>query len=224
MFQPPPGPRVYGGIVEPHNPRGSRLQMTYREDDFDLGYREAGTMLIDVEQLSFASWNNQAVGFDVFDRYTLRASHSARRPDLLFSLIPPMQEGAPPTCELDCASLNSGLSTRFTENVLENTQQVTLLEDVVYKVNPNDAFKTDTNTTFVPYPKFARAYTWRDSRSVSWSMTETRATGLGGARQPDGAFPGARPHGECLLTVGRRRAAGRLRSDPVRHRRGRLPR
>ena len=94
--------------------------MTCREDDFDLGYREPGTMLIDLEQLSFASWNNQAVGFDIFDRYTLRASHSGWRPDLLFSLIPGNPEGQPPTCELDCASLNSGLTTRFTENVLEH--------------------------------------------------------------------------------------------------------
>jgi hypothetical protein len=95
----------------------------------------------------------------------------------------------PPTCDLDCASLFSGLSTTFSENVLANSQKVTLLQDVVYKVNPNDAFKTTTGTTFVPYPRFERSFTWRDSRAVSWSMAENRAIGLGGARQPNGTFP-----------------------------------
>ncbi len=54
VFQPPFGPQQFGGIIEPHNPRGSRLQMTYHEDVFGLGYHDASTMMIDVEQMYWA--------------------------------------------------------------------------------------------------------------------------------------------------------------------------
>lgn len=190
VFTPPQGPKTFGGMVEPHNPRGARLQMTYREDDFfgnGLGYHDASTFLIDIEQLHWANWNNNPIQFDVFDRYTLKAAHADWRPDLRFFLTVP-QMGSP-TCDFDCASLFSGLRARFVENALQGSKFATLLEDKVYRINPSDAFRSSTGTTFVPYPKFDRTYTWRDSRLVTWDMTENKAIGLGGAKTPDGQFP-----------------------------------
>ncbi len=191
VFTPPPGPRVFGGIVEPFNPRGSRLQMTYREDDFDLGYHDASTMLIDVEQVFWAPWNNDPLQFDQFDRVTLALGHADVRPDISFQIRRPWSPPPPPVpcCELDCASLNSGLGTTFSDNVLQGSSMVEVVTDKVFTVNPNDAFRSSTGTTMVPYPRFARSYTWRDSRLVSWDRVNNRPIGLGGAKQPEGQFP-----------------------------------
>ncbi len=185
----PPTNTPFGGIVEPHNKRGSRLQMTYREDDFGLGYRDPSTQMIDLEQMHWAPWNNDAVLYDVFDRYTLRVGHCDSRPDLLFTLNVPPPPATQPTCNLDCGSLFSGLQPTFASNILQGSSATTLLEDKAYKVNPRDAFRGSTGTTFVPYPQFLDTYTWRDSRLISWDMKEDKAIGLGGAKNPGGQFP-----------------------------------
>jgi hypothetical protein len=188
VFTPPQGPRTFGGIVEPHNPRGSRLQMTYREDDFGLGYTDAASMMIDVDQLSWAPWNNEPVQFDLFDRYTLSLGHSDWRPDVRYEVFFPPPPAAP-CCTFDCASLFSGLRQTFDNNLLQGTRVTDVVVDRGYQINPNDAFRASTGTTFVPYPRFARSYTWRDSRLVGWDMASRAATGLGGAKQPNGTYP-----------------------------------
>jgi hypothetical protein len=198
----PNGPVNFGGILEPLNPRGSRLQMTYREDDFTLDYTSAHHMNLDVEQVHWAPWNNQPVQFDVFDRVTIEAAHSDWRPDLLFFGLcpngssPPCQPTGNPqmvpaiSCNLDCASMQSGLTTTFANNYLQGTQPQTVVKDREYRINPNSAFKDPiTGTVFVPYAKFEQTYTWRDSRLVSWDTAANRAIGLGGAKQPDGTPP-----------------------------------
>lgn len=180
-FQPPATPIDYGGIAGPHNPRGMREMATYREDDFGLGYHDADTMMIDVEQMYWAPWNNRAVLFDQFDRYTLRMGHAIKRPDLRAKLELPQM--APPFCAVDCASLFSGLSTTFNNNPL-NGVMVEVLKDRPYTVNPGDAFRSSTENVYTPYPKFTRTFTWRDSRLTSWNMDLQIATGLGGAQDP----------------------------------------
>ena len=169
---------VSGGVTEPHNPRGSRLQLTYREDDFGLGYRDPSRYMLDIEQMHWASWNDTAVRFDVFDRYTLRMAHSEWRPDLTYIVT---GTGA---CATDCFSGRSGLRTAFDSNVLSGTNYETMVKDQVYEINPNDAFRAPTGTKFIPYPKFSRSYTWRDPRLIKWDTTNAVATGFGGAHQP----------------------------------------
>jgi len=203
---PPPVNVTFGGVLEPLNPRGSRLQMTYREDDFNLEYTDAAHLNLDLEQLHWASWNNTPVQFDSFDRVTIEAAHSDVRPDLTFQQVCPdgtipdpinnpgctdaNMMAVAPNCNLDCASMVSGLSPTFANNVLQGSSLQTLVKDRVYQINPNSAFSNPTTgTIFVPYADFEQTYTWRDSRLVSWDMTSDRAIGLGGAKSPDGTPP-----------------------------------
>ena len=187
VFIPPPPPLRFGGILEPHNPRGSRLQMTYREDDFAMSYTDKNQMNLDLEQLHWASWTNQEVQFDVFDKITIEASHSDWRPDVQFWLDPAATSPSP--CVPHCDSMNSGLRNDFASNVLRGTTPTTIVNEKVYTINPNEAFTAQNGTKYVPYAKFDRSYTWRDSRLVSWDMSVNQATGLGGAKQPNGTPP-----------------------------------
>ncbi len=194
IFQPPAPfvvgtPVVFGGVLEPLNPRGSRLQMTYREDDFSLSYTDPSSMMIDVEQLHWAPWNGDQVDFDTFDRMTMSLAHADWRPDLLYNLVF-VQGAAAATCDFDCASAFSGLTDVFESNYLEGTQRVDVVVDKVYQLSPNDSFRSaSTGTLFTPYPTFETTYTWRDSRLVSWDMANDSAIGLSGAKLPDGVFP-----------------------------------
>ena len=174
-------PSVGGGVSEPHNQRGSRLQMTYREDDFGLSYSDPNEYLLDIEQMHWAPFNDDQIRFDIFDRYSLRLAHADMRPDLTFFI----QGNA---CAVDCFSGKSGLSTVFDDNILQGSNYVTVIKDKTYEINPNDAFLTsDTNRKFIPYPKFERSFTWRDSRLVKWDSNLMQPVGLGGARDPSGA-------------------------------------
>lgn len=183
VYQPPAGPQLYGGIVEPHQPRGNRLQMTYLEDTFGLAYHDPNQMMLDVEQMYWVEWNGAPALFDTFDRYTLALGHADWRPDIRMLLnVPPM--GAA-TCGYNCDSFKSGLRPDFATNVLDKSSAAEVFRDGVYKINPNESFKGVTGSTFTPWPKFTKSYTWRDSRLVSWDATNNKATGLGGAHQPD---------------------------------------
>ena len=188
---PVPAPQVFeywqqiahpvGRVVEPHKPQGSRMQMRYLEDDFTLDYRQPSEFGIDVEQLYWSPFNDEVVLFDVFDRYTMSLAHSARRTDERFELL----QGA---CWFIPQSLNSGLSNTFSENILPGTKLTPVFEDKVYAINPNTAFRTAFGTKFVPFPRFDRSYTWRDSRLVTIDASGN-VIGLGGAQQPGGQAP-----------------------------------
>ncbi|MEM7198808.1 MAG: hypothetical protein AAF628_00980 [Planctomycetota bacterium] len=190
-FQPPAiygfVPQTFGGVLNPLNPRGSRLQMTYREDDFDLGFTDASTQMVDVEQLYWAPFRNDQGKFDVFDRMSIRLAHSDYRPDQQYFTTAAM----PPACVLMCESMNSGLSTSFDGNVLQGTEAVTVVTDQEYRINPNDAVSSPNRTVYMPYPRFEQSYTWRDSRYVSFDTDTGVATGLGGAHQAEGTLPNA---------------------------------
>jgi len=170
-----------GRVVEPHKPQGSRMQIRYLEDDFDLDYRQPSEFCLDVEQLYWSPFNDEAVLYDVFDRYTLSLAHSKKRPDEKFELF----QGA---CWLFPQSMNSALSLTFAENPLEGTQLTPVLQDKIYRINPNDAFRSGQNVKYVPYPKFDRSYTWRDSRLVTVD-NQGNVIGLGGAQEPGAQAP-----------------------------------
>ncbi|MCB9877399.1 MAG: hypothetical protein H6835_07335 [Planctomycetes bacterium] len=196
---PPAVPQVYeyyqtvsqpvGRVIEPLKPQGSRMQMRYIEDDFSLSYTQPSEFSLDVEQLYWSPFNNETVLYDVFDRFTMSLAHARTRPDerwLLFvdNQVPPVS-----WCTMDCASLNSSLSTVFADNVLQGTSLVPVFEDEVYTINPNAAIHDQVGVAYVPFPRFDRSYTWRDSRLVTVDATG-QVIGLGGAQNP-GATPPA---------------------------------
>src|SRR5688572_1283114 len=115
-------------------------------------------------------------------------AHSPRRPnehwEIVIGGIPPN-----PWCTMDCASMNSGLSEIFSENVLQGTTLTPMFEDKVYRINPNEAFRSpEGNIKYVPFPRFDRTYTWRDSRLVTVDESGN-VIGLGGAQQPGAPAP-----------------------------------
>lgn len=183
-------PQKVGRVLEPMKPQGSRMQIRYIEDDFQLSYRQPTDFGLDVEQIYWSPFNDETVLYDVFDRFSMSLSHSKRRPDESWILEIPQPPPAPPPapfCRLRAQSMNSGLSLVFSDNVLEGTQQVPVFEDAVYRINPNEAFRI-AGTNFVPYPRFDRTYTWRDSRLVTVDQ-DGNVIGLGGAQQPGAIEP-----------------------------------
>ena len=191
---PTPAPQVFeswqtlaqpvGRVAEPFKPQGSRLQMRYLEDDFSLSYTQPSEFALDVEQLYWSPFNDEAVQFDVFDRFTLALAHARTRPDERWFLT----TVAPTRCAMDCGSNNSGLSRVFADNVLPGTAPLPVFEDRVYAINPNQAFRDTDNVKFVPFPRFDRSYTWRDSRLVTVDAAG-QVVGLGGAQQPNASSP-----------------------------------
>lgn len=201
MVFPPAVPQVYeywqfqpqnvGRIIEPMNKNGSRMQMRYIEDDFTLDYHQPAEFAIDVDQLYWSPFNDETVFYDVFDRFSMSLSHAKTRPDLFFDVIPGDATAMPPVlpgCQFFCPPMNSALSTTFAENVLDGTQQVPVFEDKVYTINPNLAFRSQFNVKYVPFPRFDRSYTWRDSRLVTVDATG-QVIGLGGAQTPAAPDP-----------------------------------
>jgi hypothetical protein len=188
---PPNVPQVYeywqtvsqpvGRVVEPLKPQGSRMQMRYIEDDFSLSYKQPSEFALDIEQLYWSPFNDEAVLYDVFDRFTMNLSHSKRRPDEFWFIDPT------PACSLACESMNSSLALIFADNPVEGSAPVAVFEDKVYKINPNDAFRA-AGIKYVPFPRFDRTYTWRDSRLVTVDSTGA-VLGLGGALQPTASAP-----------------------------------
>lgn len=198
---PPAVPQVYeywnslpqnvGRVIEPHQPHGSRMQMRYIEDDFTLDYRQPAEFGVDVEQLYWSPFNDETVYYDVFDRYSMSLAHSGKRPDEHFIVIPGDSSATPPVlpgCAYICNANNSALSTVFSDNVLTGTTAVPVFEDKVYKINPNEAFRSSFNIKYVPYPRFDRTYTWRDSRLVTVDASG-QVIGLGGAQEPTAPEP-----------------------------------
>jgi hypothetical protein len=203
VIAPPAVPQVYdywqfvpqpvGRVVEPLKPQGSRMQMRYIEDDFSLSYTQPSEFAIDVEQLYWSPFNDETVLFDVFDRFTMTLGHAKRRPDLHFNVFtpappPPPAPPLPPVCQFNCAGMNSSLALEFGDNLLEGTAGVEVFKDAIYRINPNEAFRTIDQVKYVPFPRFDRSYTWRDSRLVT--VDDAGAViGLGGALAPGNPVP-----------------------------------
>lgn len=177
-----------GRVIEPFKPQGSRMQLRYIEDDFTLGYKLPSEFGLDVEQLYWSPFNDETVLYDVFDRVSMSLGHSRKRPDLRFFFDPNGPIAMGPECRLDCRSMNSALERVFADNVLQGTQMVPVFNDEIYVINPNDARSDETGVTYVPYPRFDRSYTWRDSRLVTKDAAG-EVIGLGGAQTPGANAP-----------------------------------
>jgi len=181
-------PQSVGRVIEPLKPQGSRMQMRYIEDDFSLSYTAPSDMGLDVEQMYWSPFNDETVLYDQFDRFTMSLGHSQRRPDENWYLAPDPMDPELFWCTMDCASMNSSLSSVFSENPLPGSEMVPVFEDRVYAINPNEAFRDAQNFTYVPFPKFDRSYTWRDSRLVTVDANGN-VIGLGGAQNPNANPP-----------------------------------
>ncbi len=172
-----------GGIAEPFISQGSRMQQTYREVDFALDYSEPAELELDIEQLSWAPFvarSPSKLTYDLFDNVRIALSHSEKRPDLRMVWT----EGMPPCCGFDSATFLSGLFTTFENNYLDNAPRVTVVDDVPYAINPNDAFAAVTGTTMISYPRFTKTFTWRDRRIMGIDGSGN-ILGLGGAQAPN---------------------------------------
>ena len=181
-------PQSVGRVIEPLKPQGSRMQMRYLEDDFTLSYTQPSEFGLDVEQMYWSPFNDETVLYDEFDRFTMSLGHARMRPDERWLLILDPMDPEAAWCVLDCASMNSSLSTVFADNPLQGSTMTPVFEDKVYSINPNEAFRDGANFTYVPFPKFDRSYTWRDSRLVTVDATGN-IIGLGGAQNPNANVP-----------------------------------
>ncbi|MFT7535871.1 MAG: hypothetical protein ACI85K_001824 [Hyphomicrobiaceae bacterium] len=181
-------PQSVGRVIEPLKPQGSRMQMRYLEDDFTLSYTQPSEFGLDIEQMYWSPFNDETVLYDEFDRFTMSLGHARTRPDERWLLVLDPMDPEAAFCVLDCASMNSSLSTVFADNPLEGSTMTPVFEDKIYAINPNQAFRDGANFTYVPFPKFDRSYTWRDSRLVTVDETGN-VIGLGGAQNPDANAP-----------------------------------
>ena len=181
-------PQPSGRVIEPMKPQGSRMQMRYIEDDFSLTYTQPSDFGLDIEQLYWSPFNDETVLYDEFDRFTMSLGHARKRGDE--NWFGTLDDGDPPAfvCILDGRSMNSGLSNVFADNVLEGTEMVPVFEDRIYTINPNEVSRDLFGTAFVPFPRFDRSYTWRDSRLVTVDGSGN-VIGLGGAQNPGGQAP-----------------------------------
>jgi len=196
QVNPPAVPQVYeyyqtlpqpsGRVIEPMKPQGSRMQMRYIEDDFSLSYTQPSDFGLDIEQLYWSPFNDETVLYDEFDRFTMSLGHARTRADERWVLV---VDATPESwCVLDCASMNSGLSNVFADNVLDGSEMTSVFEDRVYTINPNDVRRDPFGVAYVPFPRFDRSYTWRDSRLVTVDASGN-VIGLGGAQNPNANVP-----------------------------------
>ncbi len=178
-------PTQTGGISEPFVAQGSRLQQTYREDDYQLSYREANAFELDVEQLHWAPFiarRPSLITFDLFDNVSIVLGTAEKRPDIR---LVQRTQGMNRVCRMDPASLRSGLIAKFEDNYVDNSVRVEVVKNRAYAINPNDAFATSTGSQMIPYPKFSKTYTWRDRRYMEWDAVNKVALGLGGSQKPN---------------------------------------
>ena len=181
-------PQPVGRVIEPLKPQGSRMQMRFLEDDFTLSYTQPSEFGLDVEQMYWSPFNDETVLYDEFDRFTMALGHARSRPDERWLLILDPADPEVSWCVMDCASMGSSLSSNFADNPLQGSSLTPVFQDRIYTINPNEAFRDEVNTTYVPFPTFDTSYTWRDSRLVTIDATGN-VIGLGGAQNPNANVP-----------------------------------
>ena len=190
MLVTPPNPPE-GWVIEPLVPQGSRLQWTYREDDFQLSHRSAQDMELDVEQLYWAPFIARTPAlftFDVFDRFEMILGTAEKRPDTRVGMA-----GMPPACTRDAAwSARNGLSTNFEGNYLDNSDRVVVVAKKLFMINPQLQFSAKSGVVMMGWPEFEKTYTWRDRTTVGWDSSKGLATGLGGSQAPNNTSTGDR--------------------------------
>jgi hypothetical protein len=169
----PTGNTTFGQAIQnPFHPLGCRLQMAWREIDMSLSRTDPLDLNLDVEQMYWAPFAENAVYFDEFDRVSLFLGHSEYRPEPCIdarSRFPSMP--------------GSGLKPNFAGNYAKNFD---VRGKVGERPNPHPAFVDKIVTMnannsvpeprginyFLPLPKFIDAtkgsqaknpfFVWRD--------------------------------------------------------------
>ncbi len=181
-------PFFAGGIQNPLNPFGARLQSVWREVDFSLSRINPADFNLDVEQMYWAPFTQSPITFDEFDRISLFLGHSEKRPEVCL--------GAGDALPL---FYNSGLVQKFEDNFAFNPKATNNLEKDD-PPPPHPAFLEtnmviDSGRTFtepngvnryLPLPEFQEPYfVWRDETSTVQGGEAGFLNGGGLARSSD---------------------------------------
>ncbi|MBI3819137.1 MAG: hypothetical protein HY286_10635 [Planctomycetes bacterium] len=147
-------PFTGGGIQTPLSSLGSRLQTVYRHIDMNLSINAVTDTDLDVEGLSWAPYSGILNVSDYFQHIRIDLSHSAYFPDEIInqaSLLP--------------SYTGSGLQlTDFAGNIFALADHPTgIVYEGAYTLNQNMLYTTSSGTVMMPWPKFTKTYTWRDS-------------------------------------------------------------
>jgi hypothetical protein len=171
-----------GGIQNPLNPYGCRLQTVWREIDLSLSRVDPFDFNLDVEQMYWAPFQGSAITFDELDRTSLFLGHSERRPE---------------PCVGQFSSLStypdSGLAPHFADNYVRNMRanssqiesspapfaayaDVPLVMDASQSIlEPNRVNR------FLPLPQFRKPYfVYRDETVVEQGCTLSLTQAMGG--------------------------------------------
>ncbi|MHC5065473.1 MAG: hypothetical protein ACYTG5_16020, partial [Planctomycetota bacterium] len=157
-----------GGIQNPLNPFGARLQAVWREVDFSLSRLNPADFNLDVEQMYWAPFTQSPITFDEFDRVSVFLGHSEQRP------VPCLGAG-----DALPAFYQSGLGTVFADNFAFNPDPANNLEKddpppphaaFVEQSMTIDSSRTFTEPNgvnrYLPLPEFQEPYfVWRDETS-----------------------------------------------------------
>jgi len=150
-----------GGIQNPLNPYGCRLQTVWREIDLSLSRTDPADFNLDVEQMYWASFGGSDITFDEFDRVTLVLGHSERRPE-------PCVDAGFGTASMP----SSGLFLTFEENYARNPRLTgTTLESQAprqfafastpsnWRIEPAAVVYDPTHSNrYLPMPAFRKPY------------------------------------------------------------------
>lgn len=162
------------GVKTPLAALGGRLQTVYRNVDLGIVMSAIEDVNIDVERLHWAPFGGLLNSSDFFESVRIDLSHSLFYPDEAFDTMNGVQFFP-----------NSGLTeTSFGANAFEAADHP---PETVYQgnvvMNPNLLFTNSSGTVMLPFPKFTKTYTWRDS-----SYGSRKFGGPGGAGANPNAF------------------------------------
>jgi hypothetical protein len=159
------------GIQNPMNPYGCRLQTVWREVDLSLSRVDPFDFNLDVEQMYWAPFTGDGIGFDEFDSMSLYLGHSEYRPEPCVGNFSALASLA-----------DSGLKTRFEDNFVRNLR-ANVNNTVESRPQPYSAYAETPSplridsamvvrepngiNRYLPLPQFRRPYfVYRDERVV----------------------------------------------------------
>lgn len=141
------------GIQTPLSALGSRLQTVYRHVDMNLSINSISDIDLDVENLYWAPFAGVLNVSDYFEHIRIDLNHSLFHPDewINVNLLPQYPSSG--------LSLQSFAANNF-DPVAHPPGKV---YEGAYTVNQNLLFTVNSGRVMMPWPKFTKTYTWRDT-------------------------------------------------------------
>jgi hypothetical protein len=147
------------GVQTPLSPLGSKLQTIWRYADLGWQVLDETKYNLDVFGLSWSPVGGQIIS-DFYERFEIRLAHSRRQPDEAIDtfLLPKWP--------------NSGLSSRFNDNILIDPlspQKIVHDRTLQYRLSAVDLFAATSGTIMLPFPLNRNpgiepvTFTWRDT-------------------------------------------------------------